>query len=58
MAKSFKEAQNRLFNNVYVCRRCKHKIRASSMRVLSGKVKCRHCGRRFLRPKKREKKAV
>jgi len=58
MAKKFKEAQARLFNNVFVCRKCKHKIRTTSMRVLLGKTKCRFCGRRALRPKKKEKKMV
>ncbi len=58
MAKKFLEAQNRLFNGVFVCRKCKHTIRSTSMRVLQGKTKCRHCGRRALRPKKKEKKSV
>ena len=58
MAKKFKQAQDRLFKGVFVCRKCKHKIRSSSMRVLLGKTKCRHCGRRALRPKKKEKKTV
>ncbi|MBD3312522.1 50S ribosomal protein L40e [archaeon] len=58
MAKKFKEAQARLFTNIYVCRKCKHKIRSTSMRVLEGKTKCRHCGRRYLRPKKKERKIL
>lgn len=58
MAKKFKEAMDRLFNSVFVCRRCKHTIRSSSMRVKTGKTKCRNCGSRALRPKKREKKTV
>ena len=58
MAKKFIEAQNRLFKGVFVCRKCKHKIRSSPMRVLDGKAKCRFCGRKSLRPKKKEKKTV
>jgi ribosomal protein L40E len=55
MAK-FVEAQNRLFKNMFVCRKCKHKIRASPVKVKLGQVKCRKCGSHQLRPKKREKK--
>ncbi len=58
MAKKFKEAQDRLFGGVFVCRKCKHKIKSASIRVRDGKTKCRFCGRRALRPKKKEKKAV
>ncbi|MCW1296666.1 MAG: 50S ribosomal protein L40e [Candidatus Parvarchaeota archaeon] len=55
MAK-FKEAESRLFQNVFVCRVCKSKIRASPYKVKSGKVKCRKCGSRALRPKHKEVK--
>lgn len=58
MAQKFKEAQDRLFNNVFVCRNCKHKIRTTSRRVLEGTTKCRFCGRTALRAKKKDKKAV
>ena len=44
------EAENRLFKNVFVCRRCKTKIRAPTLKVISGKVRCRKCGSRALRP--------
>jgi len=47
------EAMRRLFTNVFVCKVCKHKIRADPAKVLAGKVKCRHCGSRALRPKRR-----
>ncbi|RMF05216.1 50S ribosomal protein L40e [Candidatus Woesearchaeota archaeon] len=49
MAK-FPEAEARLHKNIFVCRRCKRKIRTTTMRVLSGKVKCRHCNGKALRP--------
>ena len=45
-------AEKRLFENVYVCMKCKAKIR-------SGKGKpdrCRKCGSKELRPKKKRKK--
>lgn len=51
--KVFPEAMKRLFLNVYVCKRCKSKIRADYSKVLQKKVKCRRCGYRDLRPKKR-----
>jgi len=44
------EADARLFKNVFVCRRCKVKVRAPNMLVIAGKVKCRKCNRTALRP--------
>jgi len=51
--KVFPEAAHRLFNNVFVCKVCKAKIRADSRKIREGKVKCRKCGSRELRAKKR-----
>lgn len=51
--KVFSEALNRLFSRVFVCRVCKTKIRADPSKVKAGKVKCRKCGSRSLRPKRR-----
>ena len=48
------EAESRLFRDVFVCRACKTKIKATSMQVISGKVKCRKCNRKVLRPKKKK----
>ncbi len=53
MAK-FPEAEARLFKNVFVCRTCKSKIRAQSLKVRLGKVKCRKCNSRALRPIKKK----
>jgi len=50
----FQEAEQRLFKNVFVCRKCKHKIRATNIAVIEGKVKCRFCGRKALRQIKRK----
>ncbi|MBL7169511.1 MAG: 50S ribosomal protein L40e [Candidatus Aenigmarchaeota archaeon] len=55
--KIFPEAMNRLFSRVFVCRKCKSKIRTDYSRVRDGKVKCRKCGSKQLRPKRKEKKA-
>jgi len=49
MAK-IEEAEARLFRNIFVCRKCKSKIRASAMKVSLGKVSCRKCGNKALRP--------
>jgi len=53
MAK-FEEAISRMFRDVFVCRKCTHKIRASSMKVSQGMIKCRNCGSRVLRPRRRK----
>jgi ribosomal protein L40E len=51
--KTFPEAVARLYQRVFVCRVCKSKMRADPAKVRGGKVKCRKCGSRSLRPKKR-----
>ena len=54
----FPEAQARLFNNVYVCRSCKTKIRSTPQKVNLGKLICRKCGKRVFRAiKKVQQKA-
>jgi len=53
MAK-FDEAMARLFKNVFVCRKCKTKVRASPMKVSQGLISCRRCGSKDLRPKKKK----
>jgi len=44
------EAEARMFRNIFICKKCKSKIRASSMKVTQGIIKCRKCGSRALRP--------
>lgn len=46
----FPEADKRLIKNMFVCRKCKTKMRTTNMKVLAGKVKCRKCGNKALRP--------
>lgn len=53
MAK-FEEAEKRLFRNVFVCRKCKTKIRAPAMLISQGKVKCRKCSSKALRSIRRK----
>jgi ribosomal protein L40E len=47
------EAIKRIFDGVFVCRVCKHKMRADPAKVRAKKVKCRHCGSTALRPKRK-----
>ncbi len=51
--KTFPEAMARIYQRMYVCRVCKTKIRADGAKIKAGVVKCRGCGSRALRPKKR-----
>ena len=46
----YPEAEARLFKNKFVCRRCKSTLRATNMKVLAGKVRCRKCDYPVLRP--------
>ena len=46
----FPEAEVRLFRNIFICRKCKSKIRAPNLKVAAGKIKCRKCNTSSLRP--------
>jgi len=39
----FPEAEIRKFRNVFVCRKCKTKVKAPNVKIIQGKVKCRRC---------------
>jgi len=54
MAK-FKEAINRLFNGIYVCRKCKSKRKGTSKEVINKTLKCRKCKGKVFRPIKKSK---
>ena len=44
----FAEGYARKFRNIFVCKDCSTKIRAQSMKIIQGKVKCRRCqGKKF-----------
>jgi len=47
-------AQNRLFKNIFVCKRCSTKIRANPAKIIEGKIKCRRCNTKKFRPKKKK----
>lgn len=51
----FTEATARLFHGVFVCRKCKTKIRASVSKILNKEVSCKKCGRRSFRVIKSKK---
>ncbi|MFH1132982.1 MAG: hypothetical protein V1735_00675 [Nanoarchaeota archaeon] len=50
----FPEAERHLFKNVFVCKKCKSKMRASNMKVIAGKVSCRKCKSPYLRQVKKK----
>ena len=50
----FPEAQARLFKNKFVCKNCKASIKAPMLKVIAGRVSCRSCKSRALRPIKRK----
>ncbi len=54
MANKFEEALARIIKNVFVCKVCKAKIRAPSLKVSQGKVRCRSCSSMKLRPKRKK----
>lgn len=50
----FEEAEKRLFRGIFICKKCKSKIRAPIMKVLQNKVACRKCGDKALRTVRRK----
>ena len=57
MAKhKFPEAEQRIFQRVFICMKCGAKMRTDLAKVRSGKVKCRKCKRKQLRPVRKDKK--
>ena len=49
-------AMKRIYERVWICMRCNAKIRADAIAVKAGKIKCRKCGYKGLRPKSKERK--
>ncbi|MBI1972691.1 hypothetical protein HYS50_01665 [Candidatus Woesearchaeota archaeon] len=54
----FPEASQRLFRNVFVCRRCKTKQRASPQKALKRLLTCKKCGCRAFRAMRKGKKVA
>ncbi|MBS3108680.1 hypothetical protein J4409_02310 [Candidatus Woesearchaeota archaeon] len=46
----FPEAVARLHHNVFVCKKCKAKMRTQMARILQKSVACRKCGSKVFRP--------
>ena len=46
----FPEAEARLFHNTFVCKKCKSKVKAPNLKILSGKISCKKCGSSAFRP--------
>ncbi|MBS3112282.1 hypothetical protein J4459_03385 [Candidatus Woesearchaeota archaeon] len=55
MAKLFEEAKQRLFGNVYVCKKCKKKTKAQLSKIRLQKIKCKGCQGKSFRPIKSKK---
>ncbi|MEK6841410.1 MAG: 50S ribosomal protein L40e [Nanoarchaeota archaeon] len=45
----FPEASARLFHNIFVCKRCKTKMRSRPIKVIQKKLVCRKCGSKNFR---------
>jgi ribosomal protein L40E len=52
----FPEAEQRLFHRVFVCMNCGAKCKADAVKVKHGKVKCRKCRSKHIRPIHKEHK--
>jgi ribosomal protein L40E len=52
------ELVKRMFENMYVCRRCNAKLKAQLSVIKTGKAKCRKCGSKQLRLKAKEKRGA
>lgn len=53
MAK-FPEASKRLFGNVFVCRKCKTRMKADPAKIMKGMIRCKKCNSVALRPIKKK----
>lgn len=50
----FPEAAKRLLDNIFVCKRCKSKVRTTNLRVIKGETRCRKCQSKALRPMRKK----
>lgn len=46
----FPEAERRLFHRKFICMKCGARIKTDMLKVQEGKVKCRKCKSKRLRP--------
>jgi len=54
----FLEGSARLFQNVYVCRNCKIKVRSTPQKIMLKKIVCKRCGKRAFRAIKKTQQKV
>jgi len=54
MATKIAAAQNRLFKNTFVCKRCHTKVRAEARKITEGSVRCRNCMGKVFKPKSKK----
>lgn len=50
----FPEAEQRLFKNKFVCRRCKSVMRSTARKVIEKLIKCRDCQGKKFKPKRKK----
>ncbi len=53
-----KEAEVRLFNRVFICRKCNAKVRSSPNRIKEKLIVCPKCQSRAFRAKVKEKRVA
>ncbi|MEE9525978.1 MAG: 50S ribosomal protein L40e [Candidatus Woesearchaeota archaeon] len=44
------EAEKRLFKNIFICRKCKTKVRANPMKISERRISCRRCNCKDFKP--------
>lgn len=50
----FPEAHTRKIKNIFVCKKCKAKVRAPSLKVSRNEITCRKCKSKKLRPRRKK----
>lgn len=50
MATKIPAAMNRMFKNAFICKVCKHKTKVETLKILTGKTRCRKCKGSDFRP--------
>lgn len=56
MAQRFPEAEKRMFHRIFICMKCGARMKGDLIKVRAGKVKCRKCKAKQLRPIHKEHK--
>ena len=54
MATKLPAAQARLYKNIFICKKCKSKLRSDPRKILEKKVRCRKCLGEAFRPIKKK----